>query len=176
MLPPDPVPIYYPSLEPFIQDETDFHSITAPATIDPTTGIPIPNVTVLQSQAGNDMLEQPTGEPTGLEQNAVMPLENGVHYRVQLSPLSITAVGTDQIAVTFSAAHGLSTNDQIVVQGLADRHACGAYSIAVTSATAFTFQTNTAISAGALLTGSTLMVTANIGVPLGFDQIPPAGG
>ncbi len=99
MLPPDPVPIYYPSLEPFIQDETDFHSITAPATIDPTTGIPIPNVTVLQSQAGNDMLEQPTGEPTGLEQNAVMPLENGVHYRVQLSPLSITAVGTDQIAV-----------------------------------------------------------------------------
>lgn len=176
VLPADPVPIMQPRVEPFLQDETDYHSITAPPTTDPETGIPIPNVTILTDQDGNPLSEQPIGRPAGIDQNAAMPLFGATAYRVQLSPLSISSVGTDQITVTFSAAHGLSTNDQIVVQGLSDTRACGAYSITVTTATAFTYQANVVVPAGALLTGTTLMVTALIGVPLGFEQIPQTGG
>jgi hypothetical protein len=94
---------------------------------------------------------------------------------VKLSPLSVSANGTDQITVTFSAIHGLSTNDQIAVEGLSNTHACGFYSITVTTATAFTYQTNKVIPAGALLTSTTLMVTAHIGMPYGFDQLPQTG-
>lgn len=175
ILPSDPVPITQPRVQNFVDSESNYHSITAPPTIDPITGIPIPNITILQTQDGQNMVEQPIGVPADIDQNAVMPLEGTAHYRVQLSPLSVTANGTGQITVTFGSAHGLTTNAQIVVQGLSNRHACGAYSITVTTATAFTYQANTTIAASALLTGSTLMVTAHIGLPLGFTQLPQTG-
>lgn len=175
VVPADPVPIDQPRTQDFAQAETNYQTVTTPPTIDPITGIPIPGTTTLSTENGQNLLTQPIGIPDGLDQSAVMPLDGKTHYRVRLYPLSVSSLGSDQISVTFSTAHGLSTNDQIVVEGLSDPNATGAYSITVTTATAFTYQTNVAIPAGALLTGTTLMVTANIGVPYGFDQIPQTG-
>lgn len=175
VVPADPVPIDQPRTQDFAQAETNYQTISQTTVYDPVTGIPIPGTTTLSAENGDNLLTQPVGIPAGIDQSAVMPLEGTTHYRVTLSPLSISSIGTDQITVTFAAAHGLSTNDQIVVQGLANNDADGAYSITVTTATAFTYQTNTAIPAGALLAANTLMVTANIGMPYGFDQLPQTG-
>ena len=175
IIPADPIPVIQPRVESFETDETNYHVVAGPPTIDPVTGIPIPNSTILTDQNGNLMAEQPIGQPVGLDQGAVMPLQGSEHYRVTLYPLSVSSIGTPVVTVTFSSPHGLATNDQIVVQGLANKHACGAFSITVTTATAFTYQTNAAIPAASLLTASTLMVTANIGLPLGFTQIPQTG-
>lgn len=175
VIPADPTPIIQPRVESFVDDETNYHVVTGAPTIDPVTGIPIPNATILTDQNGNLMVEQPIGQPVGLDQGAVMPLQGSAHYRVALYPTSVSSLGGDAVTVTFPVAHGLATNDQIVVEGLSNAHACGAFSITVTTATAFTYQTNTLIPAGPLLTGSTLMVTANIGLPYGFTQIPQTG-
>lgn len=175
VVPADPVPIDQPRTQDFAQAETNYQTISQNTVYDPITGIPIPGTTTLSAQNGDNLLTQPIGIPADIDQSAVMPLDGKTHYRVKLSPLSVSSIGSDQITVTFPSPHGLSTNDQIVVQGLSNNKADGAYSITVTTATAFTYQTNTAIPAAALLTGSTLMVTANIGMPYGFDQLPQTG-
>ena len=175
VVPADPTPIMQARVQDFKQAETDYQTVTAPPIIDPTTGIPIPVNVTLSTEDGENLLTQQVGPPLGLSQGAVMPLVGKEHFSVKLNPLSISAVGTDQIAVTFSAAHGLVTDAQISVEGLSDPQACGFYSITVTTATAFTYQTNKAIPAASLLTGTTNMVTALVGLPYGFTQIPQTG-
>lgn len=175
VVPADPIPIMQARVQDFRQAETDYQTVTAPPIIDPTTGIPIPVNVTLVAEDGENLLTQQSGPPTGLTQGAVMPLVGKEHFSVKLNPLSISAVGTDQIAVTFSSAHGLVTDAQISVEGLSDPEACGFYSITVTTATAFTYQTNKAIPAASLLTGTTNMVTALVGLPYGFTQIPQTG-
>ena len=174
VLPADPVPVFQPRVQNYAAAETDFYML-AGGTIDPVTGIPIPSTTVLTDGNGNPLLKQPLGIPDNIDINAVMPLSGQTAYRVALRPLSVTSGGLGLITVTFAGVHGLATGAQIVVQGLSNARACGAYSVTVTTATAFTYQASLAVVAGSLLTGSTLMVTANIGVPLGYTQIPKAG-
>ena len=175
ILPADPVPIMNARVQDFQQAETDYQTVTAPPIIDPTTGIPIPVNVTLSTEDGQNLLTQQVGPPTGLTQGAMMPLINNEQFSVELNPLSITAIGTDVITVTFSAVHGLVTNAQISVDGLSNSQACGFYSITVTTATAFTYQTNKVIPAGSLLTSTTNMVTALVGLPYGFTQIPQTG-
>jgi len=175
ILPTDPMPIVNPRTEPFSNDETNTLVISNNAPKDPTTGIPIyPNVSLI-TENGQNVTTQPIGPPTGLDQNAVQPLFGSQHYRVNLNPTSILANGTNTITVNCPAAHGLSTNDQIAVQGLSNNLADGFYSVTATTGTAFTYQTNNAITAGNLLQGSTLLVTALVGLPYGYDQIPQTG-
>lgn len=142
----DPVPVYKPFTEPFLADET-----------------------------GNS---PPYGVPTGLDINAVMP--QGVNtagtstaYRQTVPVLSITANGTTTVSVTCQAAHGLVSNSQIAVEGLASRLACGFYSVTVTGGTTFTYLTATAVPAGALWQTTSRMITANVGLPLGQTQLTP---
>jgi len=176
VLPADPMPIVNPRTEPYASNETDNVTIDAPIVTDFWTGIPIPPTTTIVTEGGESVTKQVLGKPTGLDQNAVMPLVNGVTYRVTLNPLSVNSqTGTSTITVTFSSAHGLSTNDQIAVQGLTDSNANGTYSITYKTATSFTYQVNNAISAGSLLQGTTLMVTALVGLPYNYDQIPLTG-
>jgi hypothetical protein len=175
VVPADPTPIMQARTQDFATAETDYQTVTAPPVIDPTTGIPIPVNVTLVTQNGQNLLTQQVGPPTGLDQGAIMPLVGKEHFDVKLNPLSVSSIGTDQISVTFSAAHGLVTDAQISVQGLANVKACGFYSITVTTATAFTYQTNTAIPAASLLTATTNMVTALVGLPYGFTQIPQTG-
>jgi len=176
VLPADPVPIQNPRVQDYASAETDNLAINAPTVLDPITGIPVPSTTDIVTQDGISITTQVLGKPTGLDQNAVMPLFGTEEYRVVLYPLSVTSqTGTSTITVTFSSAHGLSTNDQIAVQGLTNNLADGAYSITVTTATAFTYQVNNAIPAGGLLQGTTLMVTALVGLPYNYNQIPLTG-
>ena len=175
VLPADPMPIVNARVEPFFSDETNTIVVSAGAPTDPTTGIPIYPTVSLVTQNGSTVTTQPIGPPTGLDQNAVMPLYSQGTYRVNLNPISVVANGTNTVSVTCSAVHGLSTNDQIAVQGLSNNFADGFYSVTVTTATAFTYQTNNAIPAGNLIKGNTLMVTALVGLPYGYDQIPQTG-
>jgi hypothetical protein len=68
-----------------------------------------------------------------------MPLYGTQAYAVKLALLSVTADGTTTVRVTCSAAHGMATDDQISVEGLANVLACGFFSVTVTTATAFTY-------------------------------------
>ena len=142
VLPADPTPIINARVENFVTDEAG-------------------------SATG-----QPYGAPVGLDPNAVMPLNNGVTYGRPLSLLSVTANGTTTIAVTCRVAHGLSTENQVAVEGLTNSAAAGFYSVNVTSAMAFTYTTGTAVAAGALLTPTTIIKTALVGLPYGYTTIP----
>ena len=176
VLPADPVPIMNPRTEGYAEAETDNITINAPIVTDFWTGIPIPPTTTISTQDGQSVTKQVTGKPTDLNQNAVMPLVTGVTYRVTLKPLSVSSqTGTSTITVTFSSAHGLNTNDQIAVQGLTNNLADGTYSITYQTATSFTYQVDNAIPAGGLLQGTTLMVTALVGLPYNYNQIPLTG-
>ena len=129
----------------------------------------------LITEDGNTPTTQPLGVPTGLDQNAVQPQFLSTAYRVKINPTSILANGTSTVTVNCSTAHGLATNAQIAVEGLSNNAADGFYSITVTTGTAFTYQTNNAIASGNLLQGNTLIVTALVGLPYGYTQIPLTG-
>jgi hypothetical protein len=176
ILPADPVPIENPRVQDYAAAETDNIAINAPTVTDFWTGIPVPSTTDIITQDGINVSTQVLGKPTGLDQNAVMPLFNQDNYRVVLKPLSVSSqTGTSVITATFSSPHGLNTNDQIAVQGLTNSFANGIYSVTVTTATAFTYQVNSAIPAGGLLQSTTLMVTALVGIPYNYNQIPLTG-
>lgn len=175
VLPADPLPVIQPRVESFDTAETDYHAASGPPEIDFWTGLPKPGTTTFVTQDGQNLSQQPIGIPSNLDIDAVMPQFGRQAYAVSLNPLSIIANGSDTITVTCPKAHGLATNAEIVVQGLSNTRACGAYSITVTTATAFTYQVVPAIAAGSLLTSETRMLTANIGIPRGFTQIPQTG-
>lgn len=165
----DPVPITLPFVEPFLQDETSVFNL-GNFTTNPQTGIPTYNITYTQSYTG-----EPYGPPVGLLQPAVMPQAqtDGVttNYRVPVPVLSVISNGTQTVTVNCSRAHGFVTNDQISVQGLSNVLACGMFSIVVTTATQFTYACFSNVPVGSLLTNSTIMITAQVGLPLGETTI-----
>jgi len=172
----DPIPVLNARPDSYDLYNTNNISISAPTVTDFWTGIPIPSTIDIITEDGVSVTTQTAGRPIGLDQSAVMPLINNKTYRVTLNPLSVTSQsGTSTITVTFSSSHGLSTNDQIAVEGLSNKLADGFYSVTVTTATVFTYQVNSAIPVGGLLQGSTLMVTALIGIPNNYAQIPLTG-
>lgn len=141
-LPADPTPVWQPRPENFLAAEVDSN--------------------------------QPIGVPTGLDQNAVMPYNGTVQkaFGVALSVLSVISNGTTTIFVTCSQPHGLNNNDQIAVQGLTDRNACGFFSVTMFTAVVFTYDTANPVAAASLLTPTTRMITCLVGLPLGQTQIP----
>jgi len=172
-LPTDPTPVWQPRPENFEAAENDYRT-TLPGTVDPVTGLPIPSQLQRVTQDGQNRVEQPYGIPTGLDQNAVMPYDGVVqkNFGVVLPIISIISNGDATIYVTCSQPHGLINNDQISVEGLTDRNACGFFSITMFTATLFTYTVVNNIAAGSLLTPTTRMVTALVGLPRGFDSIP----
>jgi hypothetical protein len=145
-LPADPVTVDYPRPENFLAAEVDSN--------------------------------QPIGVPTGLDQNAVMPYNGTVQkaFGILLPVLSVISNGTTTVFVTTSAPHGLNNNDQIAVQGLTDRNACGFFSVTMYTAVAFIYTTAKAVASASLLTPMTRMVTCLVGLPLGQTQIPQVSG
>ena len=180
VLPRDPDPIINARPENYDGDSTSYMTLT-PGSTDPSTSLPIPNQTKMVTLAGQPMTPQPLG-PTanrrsdiGLGGTAQMPLVAGKKWAQPVPFLSILSNGTLTITVTCSPAHGLTTNAQVAVEGTSDPAASGVYSVTVTSPMAFTYQTNVPAAAGSMLTGSTTMVTTNVGVPRGYAQIPQTG-
>jgi hypothetical protein len=178
IVPADPVPIINARTEPFCLDETTFRSISQPTVLDPETGIPIPSTTLRTTEDCLNRVLEPYGLPLGLDANAVMPYNGAVQkaYGVPLSLLSVTSNGSCTISVTCSKVHGMKTNDQIAVEGLASNYADGFYSVNVTSATAFTYNMYGSVAANSLLTPTTRIITALIGLPCDFEQIPQVYG
>jgi hypothetical protein len=154
---------------------TDNVTTSAQTVYNFNTGIPVPSSTVIVTQNGDNVTTQPVGAPLGLAQGAVMPVQEGIVYGTRLYPLSVSSTGTNVVTVTFTSAHGLATNAQISVQGLADNKANGFFSITVTTATAFTYEANTVIPSGSLLQSTTKMITAIAGVPWNYSQIVQTG-
>jgi len=173
-LPADPTPVYFPSVENFADAETDYRS-TLPGTIDPVTNIPIPSTTLRVTEDCQNRITQPLGQPEGLSQQAVMPYNGGVQkaFGVPLSVLSVTANGTATVSVTCSKVHGLQPDSQVSIEGLTAAN--GFYSVNVLTATAFTYTTASNVPAASLLTPTTRIVTALVGLPYGSVAIPPAG-
>jgi len=175
VLPQDPTPINNPRVQDYYAAETTSIAVSQGAQTDPTTGIPIYPTVSLVTEDGNTPTTQPIGAPTGLDQNAVQPQFLSTAYRVNVNPTSVLGNGTSTVTVNCSAPHGLATNAQVAVEGLTNNGADGMYSVTVTTATQFTYQTNSAIPSGNLLQGSTLIVTALVGLPYGYTQIPLTG-
>jgi hypothetical protein len=166
-LPADPVPIFYPSVEQFADDESDYRAVSAPPNIDPNTGLPIPKNNLRITMDSQNRVTEPYGLPVGDDQAAVMPYNGGVQkaFGVALQVLSVTSDGSATVTVTCSAPHGLQTNSQVSVEGLNFSPACGIYTAVPTTATAFTFATYGANPNGSLLTSTTLILTALMGLP-----------
>lgn len=142
-LPADPVPVWQPRPENFDAAEIPYN-----------TG--------------------PIGVPTGLDINAVMPYDGVVQkpFGVPIAVLSVISDGSTTIYVTCSAPHNLINDDQIAVQGLSDRNACGFFSVVMFTPMLFTYTTANPIPAGSLLTETTRMITCLVGLPRGSAQIP----
>jgi len=171
----DPLPVINARVEPYAQDETNFHTTVVPPIIDPITGLNVAQGQNLLTQDGKYMVEQPVGAPNGLESYAISPLNGSVHYGVVLPLLSVSSDGSNKVTVTCNGVHGLSTNDQISIEDLANTDACGFYSVTVTTATAFTYLTAKTIPSESLLQSQTVAKTVIVGLPYGFDQIPLVG-
>jgi hypothetical protein len=175
VIPADPTPIMNARTQDFVAASTDDLTIVAAPVTDPTTGIPIPSTTKITTEGGADITTQPIGVPVGLQQAAIMPLQEKVAYAVPLSVLSIVANGTATITVTCSSVHNLLDNSQVSVAGTTNKVADGFYSVAYQTATSFTYMTNSAIVSGSLLTGTTKVLTTKVGLPYNYAQIPQAG-
>ena len=182
VLPPDPQPIINARPPLYAESESDYMTQVTGSSIDPSTGIPVPSTTTMATVLGQMMNKQPLGPTSnrrsnlGLDMGAQMPLVDAIKWGQPIPFLSVMANGTDTIAVSCSAAHGLSTGAQMAVMGLSDPEANGFFNITVTSGTAFTYASNRPIVAGPLLTSNVQMVTANAGVPWNFNgQIPQDG-
>jgi len=175
VVPADPTPINNSRIQNFVAASTDELTIVGPTVTDPTTGIPIPSRIGLLTEGGVDITTQPIGVPVGLQQAAIMPLRGKTAYAVNIPVVSMISNGTSVVAVTCAAVHNLVDNSQISVAGASVKTADGFYSVTVTTATAFTYMVNSAIPAGSLLTGTTKILTAKVGLPYEYEQIPQAG-
>ena len=185
VVPADPVPILNPRIQDYNTAESDYR-ITQGNTVNQQTGIPVPGGDTRITQNSNTRVTQQVGgtradrsQQPGLDQNAIMSLQtNGTTispYYVTLPLVSVSSNGAGIATVTCSSAHNLTTGFQISVEGLSVATANGFYTVTVTTATAFTYQLNPVLSAGSLLTGTTKMVTTNVGLPYDTDQIPQTG-
>jgi hypothetical protein len=175
-LPADPVPVYLPRPEDFVTAETDYRAVSAPPAYDRTRGIPIPGTTLRTTEDCENRTTLPFGRPTGENQNAITVQTIPLAFGTALSVLSVISNGTATVTVTCSAPHGLSTNGQVSIEGLADNSADGMYSVIVTSATAFTYMTYSSVGAAPLLLPNSRIITTKIGLPYGYVQIPKIYG
>ena len=166
VLPADPQPKMNARVEQFAADESDYRAVSKPPRIDPTTGLPIPQNDLRITMDSQNRVTEPFGLPVGDTQDAVMPYGvNDTQFRVTLAVLSVTGDGSATVTVTCSAVHGLQTNSQVSVEGLTWGPACGIYTAVPTTATAFTYMTYGANPSGSLLTSTTLILTALMGLP-----------
>lgn len=172
-LPADPAPIYFPSVEDFAGDETNYRSVGPPGK-DFITGLPIPSTALRVTGDCQNRVTTPIGDPRGLDQRAQMPWNPVAqkHFGVPLDLLSVISDGRATISVTCRAPHGLQTDSQVSAEGLANPAACGFYSVTVKNAIAFSYQITEMIKAAPLLTGTSRIVTALVGLPIGSKEIP----
>ena len=89
--------------------------------------------------------------------------------------LSLSSNGTKTVTGTTSGPHGLSTGSQIGVQGTPYKGSNGIFSVTALTATAFSYITGVVVPAASLLGSTTIVATANIGIPQDYTQVPQPG-
>ena len=170
----DPMPIINARPENYNYANTGNLAVTG-STTDPDTGIPVYADIDITTENGINITSQPLGPPANLSPNAIMPLFNTTAYNVLVPVLSITANNTTTITVTCSSAHNLTNNDQISVAGITEPKASGFFNATVVSATVFTYEAPNPITSGGLLDTNSRIVTALVGIPPQYTQIPQVG-
>jgi hypothetical protein len=187
-LPADPEPIINARVQDFTVAENNYRAASIPAAVHPITGLPVQSHLLRVTEDCENRTPFPFGRPVGLQQNAVMPYNGALQRKlgVPLSVLSITGDGSSTVTVTCSAVHGLQNKidigngvmgpSQVSIEGLNLATACGFYSVNVTTATAFTYSTYGANPAQSLLTPTTRIITALVGLPRGYHRIPKIFG
>lgn len=153
--------------------------VAAPLPVDPKTGLTIPNPTAMQTVDGVMMGPTPSGRPPGYALEAVMPLAmtDGVptEFDVPVPVMSLVANGSPLVTATCPGPHGLKLNAQIAVRGTLNPLADGMFSVTPITATVFTYGTYSPIAAGAILGPETVIVTAQVGIPREFEELPQTG-
>lgn len=178
--PADPIPVQLALPEDFDAAEADYMGLTLGSTIDPQTGIPVPGRTAMSTVDGVVMGPTPIGRPAGYSLEAQMPLVMGpqnvaIPNAVPLPVVSMIANGTPVITVSCSRPHGLAPNGQIAVQGTLDPKASGTFSASPLTATVFSYGCYDWIDAGSVLGPETLVITAQVGGPRDYQQLPQVG-
>jgi hypothetical protein len=161
----DPVPVANPRPEDYNYANTNDIFAETPSTTYQQTGIPVPQGSDLITEDDKQIEGQPIGPPAGLDPNAVMPLYGTKAYNVLLPVLFIGSDGRRTVTVTCSAAHGLVDNDQVTVEGISNPLAGGFYSIKYVSPTVFSYYTFRVIKSGNMLTSTSRICTALVGLP-----------
>ena len=175
VLPADPTPIINARVQDFNVAEVDYIQ-TTPGTTDPTTGLPVPSgVVVTTADTGLSLNKAPIGSPAGEQLAGQMPLVNAIQWDQPLAMLSLSSNGTKTVTGTTSGPHGLSTGSQIGVQGTPYKGSNGIFSVTALTATAFSYITGVVVPAASLLGSTTIVATANIGIPQDYTQVPQPG-
>jgi len=187
-VPADPIPIKDPRIQDFELASNDIRTTSGQNTVDFFTGITIPGTVQRVTTSGGNATTDPrvtqeigkTGgleNPPGLDAGAAMPLFGKTVYDVKLSVTSITASGSPVLTVTCSTAHGLSTNNQVSIEGSALSTTDGFYSVTVIDALTFTYTiASTPVGITSFLLPSTIVKTVLVGIPRGQITIPQVGG
>ena len=175
VLPADPTPIQNPRIQDYVAASTSYRQTSGQNTTDPVTGLPVIKGDIRSTQNNDARVSQEVGPPTGYDPNAIMPLSGTVQYGVQLAVLSIMSSNSYTIQVTCSSPHGLTTNDQVAVEGVSDPAVSGFYSVTVISTMAFTYDVVSLMPTQSFLQPSTVVKTILIGVPYNFNVIPQTG-
>lgn len=174
VVPADPQPIINARVQDFDNASNDYLSPTTNAT-DPTTGLQVPSTNIITGADGSPQIRQNIGAPAGEEIIGQAPLVNTVTYAATLSPLSISSNGSKTVSMSFSAPHGLTSGQQIGVVGAALPLANGIFSVTVVTATLITYITGAPVPSASLLTATTIVRTANVGVPYNAGAVPQSG-
>lgn len=167
ILPADPVPIMNPRTQNYEAASNDQRITYVAPIIDQVTGLPIPQGATRITQNDQRRVIQEVGDPLGLDpdfsRNPAIPF------------LSIIASGPYTVNVTTSPAHGLVTGDSVGVEGVTQVTAAGAFTVLVTSPTAFQYSTNKVMQTGSVSTNDTRIVKMTIGLPRNMDSVPKTG-
>ena len=174
IVPADPQPIVNARVQDFDAAGNDYMVATT-YTTDPRTGLPVPTSVVLTDQSGNPLMYPSIGAPAGEQILGQAPLVNAAQWAQTLTPLSITSSGTKTIAVSFAAPHGLTTGAQIGVLGSLKGLVDGIFTVTAVTATLLNYTFGKVVPAASLLTATTVVRTANIGVPYNASGVPQTG-
>lgn len=167
VLPADPVPISNPRTQNYEAASGDQRLTYSAPVIDPVTGLAIPQGQTRITQNDQRRVIQEVGDPLGLDPS--------VSNNPPIPFLSIIASGPYIVNVTTSPAHGLVTGDSVGVEGVTLDTASGAFTVIVTSPTAFQYSTNKAMQLGSVSTNDTRIVKMTIGLPRNMDSVPKTG-
>jgi len=173
VLPADPMPIINPRTEPYAWDSTDIRQVSGYNTIDPTTGIPVPQGDSRVTTANNlptpdKRVTQQTGEaPYGTNQLPGTD-PNAVTYR----PISNVFNSGGLIRVIVNTTNGMITGQQVTIAEVAGVTAAnGNFTITVVTENTLDLQGST--FSGSYTGGG--YVINNPSLPYGFTEIPRTG-